>query len=255
MSEAEQIESAPQEKEVNPAVTEQPKEINTFIDFNKWDDVSPDQVRARLDKDTREKRAAQRESEALKKQLQERDSKLSELQKPKIVEAPNVDLAYSDEAEFKRLNQEHIDSNNRLSEWNANEQARQQSLQADAERAKQERQMNFLSRSQRAGLEENEIYAAANVAQNVLSEDVETHLMEHEYGPQILRQLAGNPLELQALASLSSIQAGVKLNEMAQAFQRNLTTNAPPPDDPLNGSGVSSKDDTYGGLLEGSQFE
>ena len=238
MSEAEQ---AP-EMEQTPVETpvETPKEINTYIDFNKFEDVTAEQVKARIDKDSREKRTAERKLQEAQRQIREQEEKIIQSQKPLEVQAPSADLALMDEEEFKRKTQEFTAKTQELATWNAQQTARQDQLKAESERESQSRRDSFVARGSEAGLNIQTIQAAATIVAPQLQDEVAQFVLDHEFGPQILNQLAANPMEVQELASLGSIQAGVKLNDMAQVYRKKLTTNAPPPDDPLTGSGAPS---------------
>ena len=256
-----QVQEAVTEQE-SPEVTQEvsqeaiaPKEINTFIDFEdeKWKSVPEhaEQVRARIARESREKAD-------LRKQLQERDrkykemeEKLHEMQKPKEVQAPDIDLAYKDEAAFQRQQQEYIQSQQELAKYEAQQLAKEQLTAAETQRKAQERLDNFVSRGKNAGVDVNALEVAASVVTPHLQTDVREFLLDHEHGPQLLTKLQMDPLSLQSVAGLNSIQAGVKLNEMAQAYKRKLTSNAPPPDDPIQGKGAPTEQNPW---LKGVEY-
>lgn len=251
VEEAEVTEESNQEEQHQEV--EQPKSPSTYIDFDKWDQVKPEQVRARIDLDTREKREFERKAKEYERKVKEYEDKLREYEKPKEVKAPPVDLAYENQEEYARQNQAYVESQRKQAEWEAKEAARQAQTKAQQEQENAKRIGDFVNRGTKAGLDGAKLVYAAQIVVPQLSDQLQDFITDHDYGPQLLDKLANNPMEVSELANLNPIQAGLKLDRMAEAFKRSRKSNAPPPDDPIKGSGAA-KDDGYGGLLEGGKI-
>ncbi len=221
---------------------EPPKSPSTYIDFDKWDQVKPEQVRARIDLDTREKREFERKAKEYERKVKEYEDKLREYEKPKEVKPPPVDLAYENQEEYARQNQAYVESQRKQAEWEAKEAARQAQTKAQQEQEHAKRIGDFVSRGSKAGLDQAKLVYAAQIVVPQLNEQLQDFITDHDYGPQILDKLANNPMEVSELANLNPIQAGLKLDRMAEAFKRSRKSNAPPPDDPIQGSGLSRQE-------------
>lgn len=257
MSEAEELESNDVESAEAPAeaVEEQKKEVNTFIDFEDedWKKVptaQAEQVRARIARDSTEKARLRKQAEERERKNKELQSQLAELQKPKEVPAPPIDLAYENEAKFKEAQEAHNKSVRDQAAYEERQKLREEAEAADAQKKAQDRLDNFVSRGTNSGIDVSTLEVAANVVSPHLQIDVREFILDHEYGPQLLTKLQLDPGSLQNIAGLSVIQAGVKLDEMAKSFHRKLTSKAPPPDDPLSGVGAPSKGDQEWGSYE-----
>ena len=235
------------------AVEEKPKRSG-YIDY----EVIPegdarDTVRMRVDSDFRKIKESERKLSDQSKKIQEYEAKIAEMNKPKEVAPPAQDDWYEDpdkaQARQKSYN-EYIQSQ---ADWNAQNQMSQQQQAAEVARQSADRLSSFVKKSESAGINQAELGYAANVAQSVLGDDVQTHILEHDFGPQLLIQLAKSPMELQEIASLSPYQVGVKLESMAKTFKPTKVTKAPPPDEPIQGSG-GERSEEYNGVLKGAKF-
>jgi hypothetical protein len=121
-------------------------------------------------------------------------------------------------------------------EYKASQLAQERLQAAETERKAQERLNNFISRGSNSGIDVQTMEVAASVVTPHLQQDVREYILDHEYGPQLLTKLQMDPVSLQSVAGLNPIQAGAKLNEMAQAYKRKLTSSAPEPVEPIQGS-------------------
>lgn len=230
-SEMKQPEETPQE-----VVATEPKENKSgYIDFNKPLNDQADTVKHRVLEDHRKHAKLQQQFEKSKQKQRELEEQLLELQKPQEAAKPDAELALTDPEEYNRQHDTYLASKEKQYEWDTSQKMRQAQLQQEAEQERQERIGNFVQRGASVGLDVASLSAAAQIVTPQLQEGVQNFISDHEFGPQLLNQLASNPMEVQTLASMDPIQAGVKLNEMAKAFQPKVTTGAPPPDDPIQG--------------------
>jgi hypothetical protein len=228
--------------EEQPVAPEPPKPTG-YIDYEALPEDVRDTVKMRVDGDFRKNKEAERKLKEADRKIKEYEDKLAEFQKPKEVAAPNPDDAYDDPDKFKSQYEAHQEYLKSQSDWQVQEQLKQHQ-QAERERlAAHERQQNFLKKTESAGINQQELGYAASVVAPQVTPELEGYLLEHDYGPQLLVQLAKNPMELQELASLNPMQVGVKLEAMATAFKPTKRTSAPPPDEPIQGSGVNATED------------
>tara|TARA_R110002020_G_scaffold423636_1_gene632688 strand:- start:1523 stop:2302 length:780 start_codon:yes stop_codon:yes gene_type:complete len=249
----EAVEAVAEEVSVEEVIEEE-KPKSGYIDYNLIQDEGlRETVKMRNNADFRKLKEAERKEAEYEKKFKEYEEKLAEQNKPKEVAAPTPDDWYSDPDKAEARQQEYNGYIQSQAEWDAKQKLSQQQAEAEKARQSQERLTNFMQRSESAGINQDELGYAANVAQNVLGEDTQTHLLQHEYGPQILVQLAKSPMELQEIANLNPYQVGVKLEQIAKTFKPTKVTKAPPPDEPIQGTGVTPEND-YGGLLKGSQI-
>ena len=237
-----ELESAEQIEQETESLEQEPSKPTGYIDYNVLPDEVRETVKMRVDGDFRKLKESERKQKEYEQKLKEYEEKLAEFQKPKEVLPPDPDDAYYDPEKFKAQYDAHQNYLKSQTEWQVKEQLKQQQEAEKQRLASQERQNNFLKKTDSAGISHHELgYAAAIVAPQVTPE-LESYILDHEFGPQLLVQLGKNPMELQEIASLNPIQAGVKLEAMAKAFKPTKKTSAPPPDDPIQGSGVGIDD-------------
>lgn len=257
---SEEIREEIQETPVEQAevITNEPQELQEekpksgYIDYNALPEDVRDTVKMRVDGDYRKLKGFEKKESEWQRERQEYEQKLAEINKPREVSPPTADDFYNDpDAAEQKLNA-YNEFVGKQAEWNTQEKLKEQQHQEQIARQQAERQQAFMKRTESAGINEHELGYAASVAAPALGQDTQSYLMEHEYGPQILMQLAKNPVELQELASLSPYQVGVKLDKIAKAFKPTKVTKAPPPDDPIRGAGVDSSDDYP--ILKGAKF-
>lgn len=250
----EEAEVAPVEAVETEAVEEkvvEKEKPSGFIDFQELPEGVRDNVKMRVDSDFRKIKEQERKFAEYQKKLDDYEKKLAELNKPKEVAPPTPDDWYADPEKAQARQADYNNYVQSQAEYNAKQQLQEQQQQAVEAAKRQERLDSFVQRSESAGINQNELGYAANVAQSALDDSTQSFLMEHEYGPQILVHLAKNQMELQELASLNPYQVGVKLESIAKGFKPTKVTKAPPPDEPIVGTGVSNPD-AYNGMLKGS---
>lgn len=252
--EVEAVEQESQEEQqevIAEAPEEKPK--SGFIDYNLIENEEVrETVKMRNNADFRKLKEAERKQAEYEQKLKEYEQKLAEINKPREVQPPTPDDFYNDPEKAQKQLQEYQEFVAKNSEWSMQEKMREQAQQEQIARQQAERQQAFLTRATSAGINEQELGYAASVVAPQIGDDVATYLMDHDYGPQILKQLANNPMELQEIASLNPYQVGVKLDKMAKAYKPNKVSKTPPPDEPIQGSGVDAKEDYP--ILKGATF-
>lgn len=256
VEQVEQTEQTEQTEQVEATEVEQPqaeeKPKSGFIDYNLIENEEVrETVKMRNNADFRKLKEAERKQAEYQEKIKEYEERLAELNKPKEVAPPTPDDFYNDPDAAQQKLQAYNEYQEQRVDYEAKQRMVEQQQQEQIARQQAERQQSFLKKVESAGISEQELGYAASVAAPVLGEDVQSYLMEHDYGPQILMQLAKSPMELQELASLNPYQVGVKLDKIAKAFKPTKVTKAPPPDDPIRGSGVDSREE-YNGILKGA---
>lgn len=223
-------------------------EDSSFIDFSVIPEEHRGKVQSRINADFRKLKDAERKYQETTRKLREYEQKLAEASKPAEVTPPTPDDWYADPDAAQKRMQAYADSMAKSREWQLQQEQRQSALQAEIEREKREQFESFGRRAQEVGIKPERLATAALILDKALPSEHQRYLLEHEFGPQLINALASDPVELAELANLSAYQVGVKLDKMSAAFRKKTKSNAPPPDEPIKGTGVAAKD-PYGGLL------
>jgi len=241
-----------QESEQSEIETEVPetKQESGYIDFDQLPEEHRDKVRTRIDADFRKNKEYERQLKAEKERTRKMEQELLELRKPREVQRPSEDLWISDPEQAQKQLDQYENSIRDSQKWEYEKQQQEASWKQESEKERFERIENVRQRATAAGIDSQKLAYAAMVVDRTLPQDLQGFLVGHEYAPQLINRLAENPVELQELASLSPIEAGVKLDRMASAYAPKRQSSAPPPDDTLKGGPAS--DNPYGSLLKGS---
>jgi len=88
-----------------------------------------------------------------------------------------------------------------------------------------------------------------------LSYDLRMHLLDDPNGPLLVKYLANNPTELDNIASMSPMQAAIRISNVLTPEAQKLrpkTSGTPDPSKPLDGRGVGDRIDP---LIKGATFE
>jgi hypothetical protein len=217
------------------------KADNTYIDFNNPDDFTPEKVQARMGEITRKGRDRERELKAELQTQRERAAELEkqalEASKPLEVAAPDADLAITDPDAFtaqqQRREQYLIDQEQHKGKLQQNEQA----LRQTQEQAQQTKVNTFMGNAQKDGISIPELNTATSVVVNAgINSDVAEHLMSDNLGPQLILELAKDPMRLAELTQMSNLQAGALFAEMSKGLVKQ-TTSPPPPPETIGGNG------------------
>lgn len=244
---AQQNEQAPQEAvEANQTPAVEKKESDGFINFDKWDEVTPDQVKERLGRETRIKREQERQLHQAREASRKLEKELLELRKPAEVARPTEDQFISDPEAANAQLDAYTKSIQEQQKYQLEQSQFQQREEQETLKQQQERVGRFAERAKATGIDEYKMAMAGQAAVQNLPEGLQNHLIDHPFGPQLVARLYDNPSEMQQLASLGNTnpyEAGVKLNQLAQSFKPAITSNAPPPDEPINGRGSPKEEE------------
>lgn len=244
-----------EEEEVRP-------EESGYIDFKALEEkVGKDEahrIQSRINADFRKNKEAERKWQEAEQKRQELEQKLHELEKPKEVVPPSSDDFLDDEEAAQQKLQQYLDSQSKIKEWESEKQRREQELQQAQLQAQQEKAQKYEDRLKAAKLDEQQMryseqVVAKSLQHNPNAQMIGDALLTHDYGPQIVQKLASDAVLLQELASLSPIQAGVKLHELSQQFVPKRKSSAPEPDRPIRGG--ASRNKSSDPWLNGAQFD
>ena len=229
---------------------EKPKHRSNHIDFKSLPPDIVEKVRPRIDEDFRKIKDYERQTKDAQRRIRELEDQILETKKPKEVQMPSADLAITDPEEFTRRQSAFSESIRATAQYEYEQQQRQALLKQEQQREANEQVRDFEERAKSSGVDVGQAAMAAQIAMQSLPQELHGFLAMHDQAPQLLVRLASNPTEMQELATLSPVEAAVKLDRMAQSFKKSTKSKAPPPDEPLKGGAVPKKDQ-YGGLLEG----
>jgi hypothetical protein len=240
MSEANQQENAvspdPAEAPIAPIAE------STYLDFDNSDTLPTEAVKARMGEITRKGRDRERELQAQLQQSEDTAQKLRQealnASKPVEVLAPTADLAIDNPDEFTAQQQRREDFLKSQSTHTAKVEQNEQALKQSVEIAQQEKLNTFQGNAQSDGLDMPTLNNAVNVVvSSGVSPEVADFLLTDKAGPKLAIELAKNPLQLQEIAGMTSMNAAIKLNVMSQSLSKPKVPSAPPPAETLSGSG------------------
>lgn len=234
-----------------PAPIEQPAD-STFLDFDKPESLTPDRIQARMGEITRKGRDRERELQAQLKESQDLAQTLKqeslEASKPLEVLAPTADQAIDDPEAFTAQQQRREQYLSDKAGHDSSIQQNEKALKDSAAAATQSRVNTFQANAKDDGLNEATLNNAVNVVVNSgIPQEIGDFLLTNKAGPKLTMELASNPMILQEIASMSPMDAAIKLNEMSQSLKQNIT-DPPPPPETMSGNGKASTDDydSYG---------
>ena len=204
-----------------------------------------------------ETREAKRESDELRRQLEETKAKIPQQSRPNV---PDVPDPYDDNYE-SRL-RERDDAIRASAEYDASARVRQENAQREQLRTQHETQQKqvariqaYAGRARTLGMTSAELESAgARVNEFGIAQDVANFIIGDDKGPLITKYLSQNPLEMETLSSMDSMSAGVRIATVVKAKAAALGVqqrNAPDPAETLRGAGVSTSD----GGPDGASYE
>lgn len=241
-------ESSPElnDEQEAPETEEQPEESQEAKEETPEDQEDPDWYVKAINRQHRKYREEERRRLELEQELQRIRQQAPQQQdsnRPQIPPAPDPfdeDYEAKIEARDKAIRQ--------AAEWDAQEQARnyyrqQQEQQAIQARAQQLRQTltSYTDRAKEFGIKPDVLQVAGNtVATMGIHDDVATYILSDEKGPLITTYLARHPADLEAMQSMTPVQAAVyvatKVRQKAESAHG--ITKAPPPPESLEGGGA-----------------
>lgn len=209
----------------------------------------PESYTKRINKMHWEKMEAKREAERLQKELEELKSKSSQ-QTVELKDVPPVPDQWDDDFEAKMKARDAIIANNVKAQAQREAEARaQEARMAQQEQEAYERsvklQGDFNSKAKAAGINEHSLIEAQKLlVNNGLSGEKAYAVLTDDRGPQIAMYLAENPMELQTLLTMSTIDAvrHIDRNISAKLASTKPKSSAPPPPDTLSGKSAVNQD-------------
>jgi hypothetical protein len=218
-------------------------------------DDDPDGFTKRINKKHFELMEEKRAREKLELELQETRSKIPQQQRPAIPDMPDpfdddfTERMAQRDAALRRAEQFDI------AQALAQRQAQSRQVQA-AQAAQQEREKSateYTARAEKLGITPDELrVAGTTVAAYGVPEQVATHILADEYGPLITKYLSQKPDELDALRSMSPVQAGMRLVAIREKAAKLAKNNPRPPDplEPIGGGGARKERGPKGATFE-----
>jgi hypothetical protein len=170
-----------------------------------------------LAKKVYKQREAERESERLRRELDEVKARLPKQERPPVYESPDP-FAYSDQ-EYRQRLQYREQSLVQAAQWDAQQNAlRYQEQVHQNEQARKQHEVladtvkTYADRAVKMGVRREELQAAGNlVAQAGLSEEIVQFILHEEQGALFTKYLADHPSELEELKDLTPTRAAVRL--------------------------------------------
>ena len=219
-------------------VTEETAQQANQNDFVELDPVAQKKV----NKLTWEKNEAKRESDKLKRRIEELE-KAKPVEQAPTVQKPSEDLIYEDREKYDRQLAEHIRAEEAAKATAAaNQQAQTDKQKLQQEQAEAEAQAKLGSFNQNAtklGLKSEDVEKAVDIVVAYQpSPDLANYLLEDPSGPQMVDYLANNQAELAELVQLNPYQAVSKLNDIKLKAAKKPVTSAPDPIQQIGGKGV-----------------
>lgn len=233
------------EAELAPEVTEQ----------------SADDKQQKIDqafkKEYAKRKQAERDAEALQKQLEEIKVKSTKVP-AEIGDMPN-EYDFDTIEEFEAAKSQFVDNVRARTEYDAQQKLQvehEQRTQAEAAQ-KQYAEMSakvqtYSETAEKLGISSDELARAGQAVQSYgVSDDIASAILSDSDGPLMTQYLAGNPLEVENLSRMNPIQAGIYLATTVKAAASALkpkSSNAVQPATHLEGGATKPNDDHYDNL-------
>ena len=195
-------------------------------------------------------REKERESEALRRRLEELEARIPQQGRPQVPESPDP-FALSD-VEYRQKLVQRDQAIREAAAWEAQQQALQwqrQQAQLEQQQRQQERQqtevMAYADRAKKLGVAAAELQEAGTlVAGYGIDPALVEMILADDHGPLLTKYLAKNQLELERLVQMPVTMAAVRLatdlKAKAVAMKPKVTKTPDPLNQPRN-SGVSPK--------------
>lgn len=195
-----------------------------------------------------ETREAKRETDDLRRQLEETKAKIPQQIAPVV---PTMPDQYDDD--FDQRLTERDNAIRASAQFDANARAQQETAQltqqAEQQKALQDQAKKvetYAGRATTLGITKEELQVAGNtVGQFGIDSQVANFIMQDDQGPLITKYLSQNPMEMELLNSLDPMSAGIRIATEIKAKASalgNKQREAPNPTETLNGNGVPAKE-------------
>lgn len=218
---------------------------------------------AAFNKQYGEKMQLKRDKEALERRLAEVEQSQAQVQAPPPVDDIPNEYDYDTSQEWETAKQLHISNvraNERYQIQLQNQQAQQQTNEAESARQYQEKittDLNTYTESaKKNGISPEEMQQAANaVGSYGITPDLSLALLADPDGPLITKYLAANPQEVTTLVNMNPYGAGAYLEtlKVKAGSLKPKTSSAPNPTTDIQGSGGNPNKDSP--LIQGATFE
>ena len=210
---------------------------------------------AKYREEERLKIAAQNEAKELKEKLAAFEAEKGDIVIP--------EMPYPDDEDFEEKAKARDEAITRKATQDAQQNIviEQQSATAEATATAEQARIQSLAndydkRIVTLGLNQSDVVAAGNkVIEYGISADLVEHIMQQDDGPLITKYLADNPIIVDEMRQMTSIQAAIKINseiKLAAASMKPQASNAPDPAETLSGRGAGEQRDP---LIAGATFE
>lgn len=195
-----------------------------------------------------ETREAKRETDDLRRQLEETKAKIPQQVAPVVPDLPDP---YDDDYTIRVTERDNairasaqFDANARLQ--HEQQQLTQQAAQQKVQDAYTKTVGTYSDRAKTLGMTQEELQVANNtVGQFGIDSNVANFIMQDDQGPLITKYLAENPMEMERLNSLDPMSASVRIATEIKAKASalgNKQRTAPNPAETLQGNGVPAKE-------------
>lgn len=224
--------------------------------------INQDAVNKAINKKHYEMMSAKEEADRLRRERDEIRQKYEASQNPQ--QRPEIpDLPDPFDPQYNEKIKARDDAFRAQVEYDQRQQAAQQQQQTAQQQATYDQQQrvagmiqNFATNTQKLGLKAEEVAQAEQVvASYVQDPTVRSHLMTVEDGPLIVKYLANNPFELEKVARMDPITAGIHLRNSVSPEAAKLKPQTPNAPDPLQTPrGGGRTDENSDPLLAGAKF-
>lgn len=234
------------------AIQEEPSTSPSAESAAAPEEQKPKGVQKRLDELTRNWREEQRRSQFLEQQLLREQQLREQAAKPPEAEAPQGAPKVEDFQNYE----DFVAAKARYEVRQELEAERQKERATTEQRQRESREQAFYAKAQEFAADHEDFNDIAFSNHFPVTDEMAQVMHESEIGPQMLYHLAKNPSEAVRIAQMSPLNAARELGrlEMRLAPQPKRNSNAPPPIDPVNGSGTPPAGDIYDPKLSDAQY-
>jgi hypothetical protein len=216
----------------------QEKAKSNFVDFDKIPDEDlRHQVKSRVGELYRKSLEADQAKTKLQKLQEELDAIKAEKELV-VVEEPSVDLAIDNPTKFAQQQKAYSEYLVKKHQQEQMQQAKAAQVKEASERAQQERIAAYNKRVKDLKIEPELLTSAANqIASAGISNDLANYLLEHDYGPALVKHLGTNFEDLHAISQMSPMKAVAYIeSQIAPKAMQRKTPSAPPPPTKVKGA-------------------
>lgn len=235
--------------DAKPVESQEPtKPKSTFLDFDKPETLTPDNVKGRVGELTRKQHEADALAKKEKQRADDLEKQLRELKKPKEVAAPKPDDAIEDPEKFQAQQHAREEYLRKQAQFDAETQRLEDDAARQAREAEAQQVESFNQKAADSGIDPIKVSQASNVVASAIAQSqhkslLADELLGHDKAPELIVHLAENPMKLYEIAGASPFEAARKMDAIVKTLTQSTEVLDPP--DELKGGAIDISGDNF----------